>query len=267
MMIKSKTLITVPVFNGEKFIGRTLDSCISQSVKTNVLVVDNVSTDKTRDIVNTYVKHYSNIQLVENTSNLGRVGNWNRCLELFEQSQSDYLKMVFCGDVLLETCIEEVEKVFTHHTNLAIVAWPYVFVDALKNTKRTPKILHQDIELNVEQLIQMDMYPSQFAGAIICHTFARFAIAGERFNECFLGMAEFTNKVPLKGNFYHINTPLSEFHLDSHTSYAKQFEYLFVLERAYTKAIGLENIKNKINENDYLRLKESLYKQLTEKFK
>ncbi|GAC15215.1 glycosyltransferase family 2 protein [Aliiglaciecola lipolytica] len=266
-MPDSKTLITIPVYNAEDYIARTLDSCISQSIATSIIVVDNNSTDSSAKIVKDYQDKYKQISLVENGSNLGRVGNWNRCLDLFEQSDAEYLKFVFAGDTLLPHCIEQVEAVFEKEPGLAIVAWPYVFIDAYKQTSRTPRILNEDIRLNFSQLVERSMYPSQFAGAIICHTFARFAIQGERFNDVFLGMAEFTNKVPLKGDFYHINTPLSEFHLDCHSSYPKQFEYLFVLERAYTKAIGLENVKNKIDQADYLRLKQDLFEQLTKAFK
>lgn len=266
-MSDSQTLITIPVFNGMEYIARTLDSCLSLSVKSKVLVVDNCSTDGTVEIVKKYQCDNSQITLIENSSNLGRVGNWNRCLELFEQSEAEYLKFVFAGDTLLPECIEKVESVFRQEPGLAIVAWPYNFIDSAKQSSRTPRILNEDIRLSFSQMVKRGMYPSQFAGAIICHTFARFAIVGERFNEIFLGMAEFTNKVPLKGDFYHINTPLSEFHLDCHSSYSKQFEYLFVLERAYTKAIGLENVKQSIDEIDYSNLKQELFAQLTKAFR
>lgn len=266
-MINSKTLITIPVFNGEQFIARSLDSCVAQTTKTDVVVLDNRSTDNTQSIVRQYAQRHPNIKLIINDENVGRVGNWNRCLEIFEESESDYLKMVFCGDVLLDSCVEAVERVFEQEAGVGIVAWPYKFFDARKGTSRIPRILHEDIRLNKFQLVERDMYPSQFAGAIICHTFAKFAIKGERFNEIFLGMAEFTNKVPLKSDFYHINTPLSEFHLDCHGSYAKQFDYLFVVERAYTKAIGLKKAKEWMAEDDYLRHKQAMYEQLIETFR
>ena len=80
-------------------------------------------------------------------------------------------------------------------------------------------------------------------------------------------MAEFTNKVPQKGDYFHLNKPLSEFHLDGHSSYAKQFEYLFVLERAYTKALSLNQLENKLAPDKYETLKQSVLSQVNKDFK
>lgn len=266
MKTKANTLITIPVFNGEKFIGRSLRSCIAQTVETEVWVIDNYSTDNTAEIVREFERQYPQVKLIQNEQNLGRVGNWNRCLELFEGSEYSYLKMLFVGDVLLPGCIDTVEKIFAREAGLAIVVWPYIFVDSFKGSSRTPRMLEENIRLTKEQMVERGMYPSHFAGAIVCHTFAKFAIEGERFNEAFLGMAEFTNKVPLKGDFYHLNTPLSEFHLDGHSSYPKQFEYLFILEKAFTKALSLERCKDWIETEKYQEIKRDILTQLGQKY-
>ena len=262
-----KTLVAIPTFNAEKFIARTIESCIDQTKTAEVWVVDNCSTDNTARIVNEYCESHDNVKLFSNQSNLGRVGNWNRCLDLFEPSSFQFLKLVFSGDTLLPQCIEKVESIFAQQPDLSMVAWPYVFVDAAKKSTRTVRLLDEDIRLSLEELIDRNMYPSQFAGAIICHTFAKEAVRQERFNDVFLGMAEFTNKVPQKGDYYHLNTPLSEFHLDGHSSYAKQFEYLFVLERAYTKAITLKQIEDVVTQEKYESLKQSILAQIEKDFK
>ncbi len=74
--------IILPVFNGEKFIERCLDSIVNQSVDrqlVSVLVIDDGSKDKSVDRINRYVKKYPEMIAlvtkknsgVANTRNLG----------------------------------------------------------------------------------------------------------------------------------------------------------------------------------------------------
>ena len=63
-------LIVIPVFNAEKFIRRSLESCISQTINTEIWVVNNCSSDKTNKIVCNYQKHHKNIKLFNNEKKL-----------------------------------------------------------------------------------------------------------------------------------------------------------------------------------------------------
>lgn len=67
-MEKSVSVI-IPCRNEEKFIEKCLDSIIQQDYpkdKLEVLVVDGMSEDKTKDIVKTYSERYSFVKLLEN---------------------------------------------------------------------------------------------------------------------------------------------------------------------------------------------------------
>lgn len=59
----------VPVWNEERFIARCLDSIIDNDYphdKFEVLVIDGMSTDRSREIIKKYSQHYSNIKLLDN---------------------------------------------------------------------------------------------------------------------------------------------------------------------------------------------------------
>jgi len=61
--------IIIPCWNEEKFIGKCLDSIINQNYpkeKLEVLVVDGMSEDKTREIIREYSEKYSNLKLIDN---------------------------------------------------------------------------------------------------------------------------------------------------------------------------------------------------------
>ena len=61
--------IIIPCRNEEKYIAKCLDSILSQDYpkdKLEVLVVDGMSEDKTKEIVKDYSKKYPYIKLLEN---------------------------------------------------------------------------------------------------------------------------------------------------------------------------------------------------------
>ncbi|MBC8432925.1 MAG: glycosyltransferase family 2 protein [Desulfobacterales bacterium] len=249
-----KTLIAIPVYNAEEFIARTLLSCLNQTLKSEILVVDNCSTDTSREIVEKFQEQYNNINLVVNDRNLGRVGNWNRCLDLFDESPYEYIKFVFTGDELLPECVEKVENVFNSNSNLSVVAWPYLYKDT-KGRTSVARILNYSCRLSREDLIKTWFFPSNFAGAIICHTYSKKAIQQSRFNDLVLGAATFCDEVIIRGDSYHLNEVLSIYNLDGHSSHNKMFSYLYVLERSFTKAVCLEKNKEWIGRATYQKIR------------
>ena len=69
MFNKIKVSVIVPCRNEEKFISKCLDSIISQDFpkdELEVLVMDGMSEDKTREILTKYQKEYSFIKILDN---------------------------------------------------------------------------------------------------------------------------------------------------------------------------------------------------------
>ena len=61
--------VICPIYNEEKYIRKCIDSILSQDYPYNdmeVLFVDGMSTDRTRNIVSEYTKQYSHIRLIDN---------------------------------------------------------------------------------------------------------------------------------------------------------------------------------------------------------
>lgn len=75
--------VGVPVYNGERFLARAVDSILSQSVTDiEVIIVNNASTDATDDICQEAVARDSRIRYVRQPHNVGAAANFNRTLEL-----------------------------------------------------------------------------------------------------------------------------------------------------------------------------------------
>ncbi|MES2592725.1 MAG: glycosyltransferase family 2 protein [Bacteroidota bacterium] len=105
--------ICIPTYNGEKYLKECLNSVLSQTYKNiEIIIVDDCSTDATTAILENYMAEDRRIILYKNTSNLGLVGNWNKCLEL---AKGEWIKFVFQDDLIVHDCIEKQQKAVKEH--------------------------------------------------------------------------------------------------------------------------------------------------------
>lgn len=80
---RPQTTLALPVFNGENYIRRALESALAQTYSDfELIIVDNASTDATPDICQEYVARDSRIRYLQNESNIGINANFDRCVEL-----------------------------------------------------------------------------------------------------------------------------------------------------------------------------------------
>lgn len=98
-----KLSIVVPSRNMEQFIGKCIDSLISQSMKDiEIICVDAFSTDRTRKIIQSYMKRDSRISLLDD--NLGSSGYADNLG--FELAKGDYVAIVESDDYIKENMME-----------------------------------------------------------------------------------------------------------------------------------------------------------------
>lgn len=82
-------IITIVVsYNGEKYIKHCLDSLLDSSISTEIIVVDNASDDKTKDIIKS---EYSTVHLIENEHNVGFGAANNQGLRIALDQKPDYI--------------------------------------------------------------------------------------------------------------------------------------------------------------------------------
>lgn len=256
----SKTLITIPMYNAAKSISRSLDSCVAQTVPTDVIVVDNQSTDGCFEIAKEYSAKYSFINVKLNKRNLGRVGNWNRCLEVFYESQSEYIMFLFTGDTLKPNCIEEVEKVFEQYLDLGAVFWPYEFrngdsISISRDYEESRYLPPAEInELNINQ-------QGGRLGAIIANVYSKKGIveSGAYFNEIFIGKADFDYRILQNHGTYYLNEVLSTFNVESHGTFQYALNnYRVNIEVSLNRACALERSRDTLPPEKYERFRNKI---------
>ena len=95
--MRASITTTIPVRNGQAFIRQTLESLAAQTRKPDrVIVLDNVSTDATSQIVQGFKG--LPVEYVRNPKDLGLWGNFNRCLDFAQDT--DYLQILHADDVI-----------------------------------------------------------------------------------------------------------------------------------------------------------------------
>src|SRR4030042_62910 len=103
------TSVIIVTYNGEKFIGECLKSALNQSYKnTEILVIDNNSTDKTRQIILDFQKNH-NFKILFNNKNVGFAGGHNLGIK---NSRGEYILCLNQDVILEENFIEEAVKIF-----------------------------------------------------------------------------------------------------------------------------------------------------------
>lgn len=107
-----KISVIVPVYNAEKYLKTTIESVINQSIgfeNIELILVDDCSTDSSRDVILSYAEKHSNIVFYFSDSNHGRPGfgrNWG-----INNASSDYVLFLDNDDLLDSEICEKLYKI------------------------------------------------------------------------------------------------------------------------------------------------------------
>jgi glycosyltransferase involved in cell wall biosynthesis len=114
--------IGIPTYNRALYLRDAFQNALAQTYeKLEILVVDNASTDRTREILESFAD--SRIRYVRNAANLGMVGNFNPVLAL---STGDYLTCLCDDDWLAPRFVEACLGLFRRYPDLGLVPCPAI---------------------------------------------------------------------------------------------------------------------------------------------
>ncbi len=109
MQIKSEYSlgVIIPIYNVEEYLYECLDSVVNQTLPFDeVILVNDGSSDKSKEICECYCKNYSNFQLIDQR-NQGQGAARNHGMRFFK---SDYLMFLDSDDCLISHTVEIVKK-------------------------------------------------------------------------------------------------------------------------------------------------------------
>jgi len=111
----TKISIGIPVYNGELFIQKRLDSVLAQTYENFELIIsDNASTDGTRTVCEEYIKKDNRIRYIRQEKNKGAFWNFNYVLQ---EAKFEYFVWAAVDDVWFPKFLEENIKVLQSNSN------------------------------------------------------------------------------------------------------------------------------------------------------
>jgi glycosyltransferase involved in cell wall biosynthesis len=117
--------ICVPTYNGAPHLRSCLDSALGQTFKDfELVIVDDHSTDATRDVVQEYARSDARVTVSVNPHTLGLAANWNRCVEL---ARGEWVKFLFQDDLLEPSCLERMLAAARDDVDLVVARRGLIF--------------------------------------------------------------------------------------------------------------------------------------------
>lgn len=131
--------IAIPVFNGGDALIQSVKSCYNININYKdfeVLIVDNCSNDNSIEKLHKY-KSTIPIRIVKNEENFGRIGNWNRCLDL---ALGKYILFLFSNELISEkNNISEMVNFLDCNKKCSFISSPWIIANFDLNNKQLPK--------------------------------------------------------------------------------------------------------------------------------
>lgn len=113
----TKVTIFIPLYNNEKYIGKTIESILAQTYQNfEILIINDGSTDRSAEVVLSYKD--PRIRLIHNEKNMGLVYTRNKGLD---ETHTEYISILDSDDIFYPTKIEEQIKFLESHSDFALL--------------------------------------------------------------------------------------------------------------------------------------------------
>ena len=114
--------VVVPVYNGAEFLRECLDSVLRQTYRNwRLIIVDNSSTDGSREIAAEFAGRDERVQLVACDTFLSQVENWNRTQDLIP-ADAVYAKWLCADDWLFPECLTRMVAVGERYPSTVLIS-------------------------------------------------------------------------------------------------------------------------------------------------
>ena len=152
----NKLSVIIPVYNGEEYLRKCLDSVVNQSIgidNIEVIIVNDNSTDNSLNIINEYCDKYPSFKLISNNSQLGAGESRNKAIG---EVSSDYLTFIDCDDFISLNAYEDsLLKIEESGADLLVFNWEtYTGTDYVE-----PINIHQQNTLENKLINSIDENP------------------------------------------------------------------------------------------------------------
>lgn len=118
-MPNPKVSVLIPAYNYAKYLPEAIESVLSQTFTDfELIIIDNCSTDNTKDVVNNYTKNDSRVTFIRNKENIGMYRNYNQALL---HATGDYIKFLNADDKFEPTLLEKFVNILENDITISVV--------------------------------------------------------------------------------------------------------------------------------------------------
>jgi len=154
--------ICIPTYNHAHFLPAAIGSALAQTERNlEVLVVDNCSADDTPAVVAGFCRADPRVRYVRNETNLGLVGNLNRCLEL---ASGVYIKYLLADDLLEPDCVSTMIAAIESTSGIVLVASRRQLVDLELRPTRIAGLRTMHGLLDGRRMIDYTLFNGNYVG-------------------------------------------------------------------------------------------------------
>lgn len=209
--------VLMPVLNAEQFIRQALDSVLAQPIASEILVVDNGSSDRTLEILNNYLTRDSRVKVLHCTEK-GVSKALNAGLAL---ATGTLIARLDADDKMSPERLENQFRVMQDHPEVALVASQIIFINSegvetgrskypigkltlLRNFLFRNPVAHPSVMFRKEIADRAGNYRPEFEGAEDLDLWIRILNLGEIFasEEFLTSYRVHENQVTVKNNLY-----------------------------------------------------------------
>ena len=118
----------MPVYNADRYLAEAIGSILDQTHRSfELIIIDDASSDKTREIIEGFAKHDKRIRYIRNDERTGIVPSLNQAISL---SRGEYIARMDSDDVAIATRLEKQVEYLEHHKDIALVGSDLTVIDA-----------------------------------------------------------------------------------------------------------------------------------------
>ena len=133
--------IIMTVLNGEKFISKSIESILSQTLKDwELIIVNDYSTDSTLEIIENY--NSQKIKLINNKKNMGTAISRNIAIS---QADGNYITIVDSDDIVSPKKFEMQKEYLDKYKNIGLVGCNYDYINENDEIKKPNNVIRKTI--------------------------------------------------------------------------------------------------------------------------
>ena len=156
-----KLSVIVPCYNAEKYISKTLDSLVNQTLDNfEVIVINDGSTDNSLNIINSYKEKYPHIIKVHSQENKGIAATRNVGLDLVT---GEYIGFLDSDDNASYDMFEKMyNKAKEKDLEIVVSNFTWIYPDSERLEKEGPYKPGKDMMINLFAVLWNKIYKTSF---------------------------------------------------------------------------------------------------------